>query len=100
MAFLLGERANAVGKLQCLGKIREPKDPLKPLDSVSLHQSPFGCLGLKFGDFRLADSGSIAAARYTFFAGECAHDSPFLRSIFIRSLAKTMGNPGPGVFES
>src|SRR5215469_18811429 len=83
MTFLLGECAHAVRKLQCLGKIREAKDPLQPLDSFSLNQGPFGYLGLKLSDFRLGGSGSIAAARYTFFSSECAHDSPFIDQFLV-----------------
>src|SRR5438876_9117062 len=81
MTFLLSQCANAIRKVQGIRKIRETKNPFQPLDAFSLHQRPFGNLGLKFANLRLSHPGSVSAARYTLFIGKCAHSSQSISAL-------------------
>ena len=79
VTFLLRQCANPIRESQGFRKIRETKNPFQPLNSLSLGQRPVGNLRLKFANLRLSDSRSVAAAGYTLFIRECAHNSRFIR---------------------
>jgi hypothetical protein len=83
MTFLLRQCANSIRKIQGIGKIRETKDPLQPLDSLTFYQGPVGNLRPKFANLRLSDSRSVAAAGYTLFIRKCAHNSRFMKAYLL-----------------
>jgi len=53
VSFLFGERAYAVGKSQCVGKVREAINSLDPSDSIPFNDCPIRDLRFEFLDLGL-----------------------------------------------
>ena len=69
MAFVLGQRADAIGKVQGLGEIAETKGSFEPGNVVGFRERPFGDLWFELLDIRLRDARRITPAGGAFFVG-------------------------------
>jgi hypothetical protein len=72
VSFLLGQRANTIGEVQRLGKVREAKDSLEPLDAVAFDQRPFRDLRLELPNVGLGHARRVAPAGATPFINQSA----------------------------
>jgi hypothetical protein len=73
MAFVLGDCADAIGKIQSLRKIGKSKNSFQSLDSIALNQGPFGNQSLEFENLRFSDSRRIASAGGALFVFQRFH---------------------------
>ncbi|MEY2605058.1 MAG: hypothetical protein QOH31_2867 [Verrucomicrobiota bacterium] len=73
MAFVLGDCADTIGKIQSLRKIGKSKNSFQSLDSIALNQGPFGNQRLEFENLRFSDSRRIASAGGALFVFQRFH---------------------------
>lgn len=82
MAFVLGNRADAIAEIQGLYKVGKAKNSFQSLDSITLNQGPFGNQRLEFENLGYSDLRRITSTGGAFFVFQRFHN----RRVFVDAL--------------
>jgi hypothetical protein len=85
MAFVLGDRADPISKIQGLHKIGKSKNSFQSLDSIALNHGPFGNQELEFENLRFSNLRRIAPAGGALFVFQRFHSRRVFADALLRS---------------